>query len=266
MIINPHFIIILFVFLFFVSCFGFYKLYQQVRGEDEYEKMMERADLIVQNAHHDADGIIKKAQEEADTLHTENLKKMQDLEQSINERQARVSELEHEIAILTKEDYLAIAGMRQDSVFDNLTDEDLTYQIKVLRDKESEIISVKNAVAVQNPSLDYKFVDNNIKQILRAFSMECEIIFLTMDDKTLDNVKSDIRKSYNVLNQLFQTDSVQLSEDLLNIKFQQADIMYESYVRKKAEIANMFTHTDSQDVGPIDTSELQHDDSDKLVI
>lgn len=79
-----------------------------------------------------------------------------------------------------------------------------------------------------------KFVEDNIKQILKTFNNECENAIMKVKFNNIDSVKKRIELSYNSLNKLNITNRVSISEEYLKLKYQEMNLAYE-YAQKVQE-------------------------------
>lgn len=79
------------------------------------------------------------------------------------------------------------------------------------------------------------FINANIKQILRSFNNETEVIISKVKHSNLESSKKRIQKSYDVLNNLYTREKVHLTQGYLNLKFDEMHLAYEYEVKKEEE-------------------------------
>jgi flagellar biosynthesis GTPase FlhF len=79
------------------------------------------------------------------------------------------------------------------------------------------------------------FINANIKQILRSFNNETEVIISKVKHSNLESSKNRIQKSYDVLNNLYTREQVHLTQGYLNLKFDEMYLAYEYEVKKQEE-------------------------------
>ena len=93
----------------------------------------------------------------------------------------------------------------------------------LLSEKSLEISElVKNNTAVDALiNDDKKFVNNQIRQILRSFNAECDLAISNVTLKNIDTMRSKILRSYETLNKIYKSDGVQITKDFLENKLQQ---------------------------------------------
>lgn len=75
----------------------------------------------------------------------------------------------------------------------------------------------------------------NIKQILRSFNNETEVIINKVKHSNLESSKNRIQKSFDVLNNLYKREHVQLTQGYLNLKMDEMHLAYEYEVKKEEE-------------------------------
>lgn len=75
----------------------------------------------------------------------------------------------------------------------------------------------------------------NIKQILRSFNNETEVIINKVKHSNLESSKNRIQKSFDVLNNLYNREHVRLTQGYLNLKFDEMHLAYEYEVKKQEE-------------------------------
>ena len=75
----------------------------------------------------------------------------------------------------------------------------------------------------------------NIKQILRSFNNETEVIINKVKHSNLESSKNRIQKSFDVLNNLYKREHVELTQGYLNLKMDEMHLAYEYAVKKEEE-------------------------------
>ena len=79
------------------------------------------------------------------------------------------------------------------------------------------------------------FINANIKQILRSFNNETEVIISKVKHSNIESSKKRIQKSFDVLNRLYSREHVHLTQGYLNLKFDEMHLAYEYEVKKQEE-------------------------------
>lgn len=75
----------------------------------------------------------------------------------------------------------------------------------------------------------------NIKQILRSFNNETEVVINKVKHSNLESSKNRIQKSFDVLNNLYKREHVRLTQGYLNLKMDEMHLAYEYEVKKLEE-------------------------------
>lgn len=167
----------------------------------------------------------KMAQEER-----EHRAKIEDLQK---EYQRRTKELQVELNLLAKE---SIAGYSQVFVDTTVLSEEYKNQLSMVQIKQTELIKADDAVQrISAGSPTKKADNNNVKQLLRCFNSECEIIVAAVTTKNVDAMRTKIQRSYEQLNKIFETDGVALTHKFLELKQQELVLAHSFQVKKEQE-------------------------------
>lgn len=153
----------------------------------------------------------------------------------LNEQyQAEVNRLQTEYDSLNNNYTYEISKFTID---DNITSEEYKSKYNMLVLKEKEMIKSGEAVTKETPdkSGTKRQIENDAKQLLRCFNSEMAAILLAITVKNIDSSKNKIIRAFETLNKLFTTDKVFLSKEFLEIKLEQADLMYAFQYQKEQE-------------------------------
>lgn len=112
-------------------------------------------------------------------------------------------------------------------------DEVRQYQKDMIKDKSAVIYS-ENWTVDDSLAKGRKMTNGNIKVILRCFNSECEAAINKIKYNNIHTIEKRIQTSFNILNQAFKTAKVAITEDYLDLKFDELYLGYE-FERKKAE-------------------------------
>ena len=135
--------------------------------------------------------------------------------------------MEKEIQLLQKNIFAEYASIDID---DTVSSEEYKNKLSILRLKEKEFIKSKKALVITSKD-SAKILNNNIKQILRCFQSESAIIVSSVTAKNIDTARNKLQRSFEILNNIFSTDGVALSYDLLSMKMEELNLIY-SYQQK----------------------------------
>jgi len=166
-----------------------------------------------------------------ETIEREKAKIEHDIEARISEKSTELNQLSSEISKVKKElknKKLEVENLEPLVTVVNIDTEGLelatSQELKNILSKykleEAELVKNNTAVdALIND--DKKFVNNQIRQILRSFNAECDLAILNVTLKNIDTMRNKILRSYETLNKIYKSDGVQITKDFLENKLQQ---------------------------------------------
>lgn len=195
--------------------------------KNDAEKLREEYNNKIHSVDEKTKSIIEDCKKEIKTIANEANKKATKLDAEINKLQEEYNKLNGEY----------MYEISKFIISDNITSEEYKskYNLSVLREKDI----IKNGRAVNIDLYDKlelkKQIENDAKQLLRCFNSETASILLTLTVKNIDSSKNKIMRCFETLNKLFTTDKVSLSKEILEIKLEQADLMYAYQYQKEQE-------------------------------
>lgn len=91
--------------------------------------------------------------------------------------------------------------------------------------EEKELIKGE---AIENANFSKKkaYINNQIKQILRCFNAETDLILNNLTFKNVDSSRNKIIRSYEMLNKIFSVDNVSINEKFLDIKLRKLMLLF----------------------------------------
>lgn len=111
-----------------------------------------------------------------------------------------------------------------------LTSEETKTKLQLNQQKQKDYYN--KLVNLKNNQKD----KNNIKQLLRSFDLECDVIIKNISSKNSSIARSKINSSYNQLNSLYKYDDVSLDNNYLEIKLEELTLYYSYIVQKENEL------------------------------
>lgn len=211
---------------------------KKIEFERDYEKKMDQLskreenvnkfyDSRVEEANLKYDEILKNAQEKYKKIEEDTEKKVINLEANINK-------LQEEYKILNNDYTYEISKF---TIEDNITSEEYKskYNLSILREKTLTKIGAALDTVYQSNNHSVKEINSDEKQLLRCFNSEIAAILTSITIKNIDSSKKKIIRTFETLNKLFETDKVSISSNMLEIKLEQADLMYASQYQKEQE-------------------------------
>lgn len=168
-------------------------------------------------------------------LQIENLKIESDgLTESIKEKRKQIVELDESILL---QDF----GMYS-PIYDFATSEGYKDRLDAIRTEQKNMILNKKAATcsrvwtVDGSEAQGRVMTNqNIKQILRCFNDECDMLISKVKFNNVAAYTDKIRKSFDALNRMNSKNAVSLSTSYLNLKIEELQLAYEYAVKKQQE-------------------------------
>ena len=154
--------------------------------------------------------------------------------------QNKILEKGKELSELNDEVLLQEFGLYE-PVYDFSTSEMYKEKLKEIRFQQREMILNKTAAVCHTTwTLNNSLVQGrvmtklNIKQILRCFNDECDILISKVKFNNVDAFIDKIEKSYDTLNELNYKNDVSISREYLDLKLKELRLAYE-YAQKKQD-------------------------------
>lgn len=168
-------------------------------------------------------------------LQIENLKIESDgLTESIKEKRNQIVELDESILL---QDF----GMYS-PIYDFATSDEYKDRLDAIRTEQKNMILNKTAATcsrvwtVDGSTAQGRVMTNqNIKQILRCFNDECDMLISKVKFNNVTAYTDKIIKSFDALNRMNSKNAVSLSTTYLNLKIEELQLAYEYAVKKQQE-------------------------------
>lgn len=178
----------------------------------------------------------------------EKLTKLEEIEseiftkvETLDNIKSEISTMESELSIYQDELEIQRCGLYEPK-YDFITAVLYKEKLDEIRKKQKKMIKDKTAAFTNivwtvdgSKQKGQAMTNANIRQILRSFNNETEVIIHKVKHSNLDNSKKRIHKVYNQLNKLYERDKIQLSVDYLNLKLEEMYVAYEYNVKKQEE-------------------------------
>lgn len=122
------------------------------------------------------------------------------------------------------------------------TGERFAAEIKILRDKQKAMIRDGSAVIQEGEvsltgdvRVDKKIIDGQMKLILRAFNVECDMLIGKVTPSNFDRTLGRIEKLANDLEKLAVSLRCGISVDYVTVKYEECGVQYQYTLKKKDE-------------------------------
>ncbi len=127
-------------------------------------------------------------------------------------------------------------------LYDFASSDDYKDTLKKNRDTQKEMIKNKTAVSyydgwtVNGSKAEGKKMNNaNIKQIIRTFNTECEVIIDKVKFNNIQSMEQRIKKSFDALNKMNETNRLSITTKFFDLKIEELHLAYEYQLKKQEE-------------------------------
>ena len=220
--------------------------------KEELSNMDKKLDDLEKEKTEEIEKQLSVKQEQLDNLnelYSEKLKEKEaELDEKLMYKQLRldsaskeVEELEKELKYVRDEIEFQEHGLYEPKYnFINATA--YKERLDAVRKQQKQMIKDKTAaIATKEWTVDgdkrkgKAMTNANVKQILRSFNNETEVIINKVKHSNLDSSKNRIERSYTQLNKLYEREHVQLTKSYYNLKIDEMHIAYEYELKKQEE-------------------------------
>lgn len=181
-------------------------------------------------------------------LKQEAEKELQNIGVLLDERRAEYSALNSKIAklkssIISLEDEASLQEFGIYSpIYEFANSEQYKDRLVFIRQKQKDLI--RNHLAAEAPegftlngskAQGRSLVNDNVKQILRSFNNECDVLISKVKFNTVDNFRKKIEKSFEQLNKMNNRMHIKISSAYLQLKLDELNLAYEYAMKKQEE-------------------------------
>lgn len=152
----------------------------------------------------------------------------------IDSRNAQIVELDEKIL-------LQEFGLYKPT-YDFANSEQYKYRLEDIRNLQKQMIKEKTAVSYYegwtvdgSAAKGRKMTNDNIKQILRTFNLECENAIDHVKFNNIESMKKRIEKSFESLNKLNDTNRISITGTYKELKLQELNLAIEYQMKKQEE-------------------------------
>ena len=104
--------------------------------------------------------------------------------------------------------------------------------------QQKEMIENKTVCKWQDNALYYnskRQIENTTKLVIRCFNSECNTTINNMGRSSLETVIRKIQKSFDQINNLVKANKIQMSDEFLELKLEEAKLVFEQQLKNKEE-------------------------------
>lgn len=215
---------------------------QRVEKREQELKDLQQQVLNRENALLDSQQEVNKLHELAERQKKELASKLLETQEKLDSLTQKEQELDNELANVQ---YLDECGFYTDLnqlVFTYGTSQEYKQAIQENLNAQKEMIT-KNLVCkwgtvwtVEGSTRKGEtMMKDTSKMTIRCFNAECNAIIEHMNRTTLEKVNEKIKKSFDQINKLQKTRNMSMDEKYLELKLEQAKLVYEQQLKNKEE-------------------------------
>ena len=215
---------------------------QRVEKREQELKDLQQQVLNRENALLGTQQEVNQLHELAERQQRELTSKLQETQDKLNSLAQKEQELDNELANVQ---YLDECGFYTDLnqlAFTYGTSQEYKQAIQANLDAQKEMIT-KNLVCkwgtvwtVEGSTRKGEtMMKDTSKMTIRCFNAECNAIIEHMNRTTLEKVNEKIKKSFEQINKLQKTRNMSMDEKYLELKLEQAKLVYEQQLKNKEE-------------------------------
>lgn len=164
-----------------------------------------------------------------------------ELNNNILELNKKIDAKKKDLVILDESILMQEFGLYE-PIYDFASSDIYKERLKEIRDLQKNMIKDKSAVNYfdgwtvdGSKSKGRKMTNDNIKQILRTFNIECESVIDKVKFNNIESMRKRIIKSFESLNKINETNKVAIKNEYLNLKMDELNLAYEYQLKKQEE-------------------------------
>lgn len=209
--------------------------------EKELNKKLKKKQAELDNIDKTYEKIAKDKEKEIDVKLNDKTNELNNLVIKINNNTRELNEIRKEIALVEETLDMQEYGLYEPK-YNFINSTAYKERLDAVRKQQKQMIKDKTAaVGTREWSINgdtrqgKAFINTNIKQILRSFNNETEVIINKVKHSNVESSKKRIQKSFDQLNRLYEREYVSLTKSYLNLKVDEMNIAYEYEVKKQEE-------------------------------
>lgn len=209
--------------------------------EKELNKKLKKKQAELDNIDKTYKKIAKDKEKEIDVKLNDKTNELNNLVIKINNNTRELNEIRKEIALVEETLDMQEYGLYEPK-YNFINSTAYKERLDAVRKQQKQMIKDKTAaVGTREWSINgdtrqgKAFINTNIKQILRSFNNETEVIIDKVKHSNVESSKKRIQKSFDQLNRLYEREYVSLTKSYLNLKVDEMNIAYEYEVKKQEE-------------------------------
>lgn len=183
---------------------------------------------------------VSKASDQANETLLTSKKEEEELKNEIQKLKSKKNSLNDEISEITQRLHAADSELlvSETNVFESetVTSEEYKDKLTMIDLEYKDFIKSGDAVDILNKdgySTKKRFNDN-VKQILRCFNAEAEIIISSVTATNIEKMRGKLTKAFQTINTIFATDYIALNKQVVEMRLKELNLIF-AYQQKKAQ-------------------------------
>jgi hypothetical protein len=164
-----------------------------------------------------------------------------DMNKTMTELDKQICMKKQDLVVLDEEILIQEFGLYK-PMYNFATSDEYKNRLDSIRENQKLMIKDKTAVIFfegwtvdGSKAKGKKMVDDNIRQIITTFNIECETIIDKVKFSNIESMRKRIEKSFDNLNKINETNRVSLTRQFLMLKLEELNLSYEYQVKKQEE-------------------------------
>ncbi len=202
--------------------------------QKEVEKKLEEKQKELDNIDEKLDQLEKEKTDEIDEKLNDKRNKLNNLVIKINQKKKELMPLEDEVELQSYGLYEPRYDFVDSVAYKEKLDSIRRQQKSMIKDKIAAVCNVEWSID-NDKRKGQRFTTLNIKQILRAFNNESEVIINKVKHSNIESSLKRLEKSRQQLNKIFERDQVEITPRYYDLKVQELHVAYEYALKKEEE-------------------------------
>ena len=202
------------------------------KERDNYKKITMSNTLINSEQQNEIDKLLEQKNSLEKEIENKS-KEKEDLDAKITEKKSQYIEFDDAVLLQSFDLYKPQYEFANSSMYKQCLNETREKQKQLIKESKAAIC-IKQWSVEGSLAKGRKFVEDNIRQILKTFNIECENAINKVKFNNFDSSKKRIENAYSSLNKLNDTNKISIQPEYLDLKIDELKLAYE-YSRKVQE-------------------------------
>ncbi len=162
--------------------------------------------------------------------------------ESVKEKERQLDQIMAHVDLYSRVEEFVAYGHYETPEYIYETSERFAAEIKSIRIKQKEMIKADSAFIKEgeveltgDARIDKKIIDGQLKLIMRAFNIECDLLIGKVKPSSLERTLSRIEKLANDLEKMVASLRCGISLEYVKLKYEECGLQYQFTLKKKEE-------------------------------